>query len=321
LSEANHNFSIQLKEDAKMKVLVTGGTNGMGKGVAKVLAGSDNQIHEIIILCRSKERGEATIKELMDITKNKKISIVVCDLTRLSDVRDVIKEIHSQHEFLDGIFVNAGLGYAAERVETEDGMDPHFQVNYLSQFMLTLNLLDLLEKSENGGRVIFNVTEGGEIFWDDMQMKKKWGYENGIHQAMVAKRMFSVRLHNLCRKIQDSNVSSFGFQIPKTVWTNQINIIPFFMKTMAKVMKIFGTFLSIEECGMIMSPLFTENQEKSLKKSGKFITWKDNKFTEKKQDKVVFDKEMQDKLWEISLDLCKDEKTTQIAEKYTGNYT
>ena len=303
-----------------MKVLVTGGTNGMGKGVAKILAGSDNQIHEIIILCRSKERGEATIKELMDITKNKKISIVVCDLTRLSDVRDVIKEIHSQHEFLDGIFVNAGLGYAAERVETEDGMDPHFQVNYLSQFMLTLNLLDLLEKSENGGRVIFNVTEGGEIFWDDMQMKKKWGYENGIHQAMVAKRMFSVRLHNLCRKIQDSNVSSFGFQIPKTVWTNQINIIPFFMKTMAKVMKIFGTFLSIEECGMIMSPLFTENQEESLKKSGKFITWKDNKFTEKKQDKVVFDKEMQDKLWKISVDLCKDQKTAQIAEKYTGNF-
>ena len=300
-----------------MKVLVTGGTNGMGKGVAKVLAGSDNQIHEIIILCRSKERGEATIKELKDITKNNKISIVLCDLTKLRDVRNAIKEIHSQHEFLDGIFVNAGLGYAAERVETEDGMDPHFQVNYLSQFMLTLNLLDLLEKSENGGRVIFNVTEGGEIFWDDMQMKKKWGYENGIQQAMVAKRMFSVRLHNLCRKIQDSNVSSFGFQIPKTVWTNQINIIPFFMKTMAKVMKIFGTFISIEECGTIMSPLFTEDQEESLKKSGKLITWEDKKFTEMKQDKVVFNKEMQDKLWNISLDLCKDEKTAQIAEKYT----
>jgi hypothetical protein len=321
LSEANDNFSTQLKEDAKMKVLVTGGTNGMGKGVAKILAGSDNQIHEIIILCRSKERGEATTKELKDITKNKKISLVLCDLTKLSDVRNAIKEIHSQHEFLDGIFINAGLGYAAERVETEDGMDPHFQVNYLSQFMLTLNLLDLLEKSENGGRVIFNVTEGGEILWDDMQMKKKWGYEKGIRQAMVAKRMFSVRLHNLSRKIKDSKVSFFGFRIPKTVWTNQINIIPFFMKTMAKVTKIFGAFISIEECGMIISPLFTEKQEESFKKSGKLITWKDKEFTEMKQEKVVFDMEMQDKLWKISVDLCKDEKTAQIAEKYTGIFT
>ena len=300
-----------------MKVLVTGGSSGMGKGVAKILAGSDNQIHEIIILCRSKERGEATVKEIKDITQNQKISIVLCDLTKLSDVRNAIKEIHSQHEFLDGLFVNAGLGYAAKRVETEDGMDPHFQVNYLSQFMLTLNLLDLLEKSENGGRVIFNVTMFGEILWDDLQMEKEWGYEKGVTQGMAAKRMFYVRLHNSYRKIEDSKVSFFGFQIPKTVWTNQPNIVPFFMKTMARVMKLFGQFISIEECGMIISPLFTEDQEESFKKSGKFITWKDNNFTELVEEKFVLDKEMQDKLWKISVDLCKDEKTAQIAEKYS----
>ena len=94
--------------------------------------------------------------------------------------------------------------------------------------MLTLNLLDLLERSGSGGRVIFNVTEGGEIYWDDMQMKKKWGYENGIHQAMVAKRMFCVRLHNLYGKMAGGRgVSFIGFQIAQTVWSNQINIIPF----------------------------------------------------------------------------------------------
>ena len=112
-----------------MKVLVTGGTNGMGKGVAKILAGTDNQIHEIILLCRSRELGEATIKEFEGITRNKKTTMVLCDLTRLSDVRRAIAEIKNEHEFLDGIFINAGLGYAAKRVETEDGMDPHFQVN------------------------------------------------------------------------------------------------------------------------------------------------------------------------------------------------
>ena len=87
------------------------------------------------------------------------------------------------------------------------------------------------------------------------------------------------------------------------------------MKTMATMMKLFGTFISIEECGTIMSPLFTESQEESLKKSGKFITWKNNKFTEMKQDDYATDKKLQDKLWNISLDLCKDEKTVQIAGK------
>jgi len=300
-----------------MKFLVTGGTNGMGKGVAKVLAGIDNKIHEIIILCRSKERGEGTIKELEADTKNNKISMVLCNLTKLSDVRKAIEEIRSQHEMLDGLFVNAGLGYAAKRVETKDGMDQHFQVNYLSQFMLTLNLLDLLEKSENGGRVIFNVTETGEIFWDDIQMKNKWDYEDAIHQAMVAKRMFCDRMHNLYKGRKGSKVSFIGFQIHKTVWTNQINIIPFFMKSMATLMKLFGTFISIEECGEVMAPLFTESHEDSLKKSGKFITWKNDEFIEMKRDDYALDKELQEKLWNVSLDLCKDEKTVQIAENLT----
>ena len=296
-----------------MKILVTGGTNGMGKGVAKILAGINNQIHEVILLCRSKELGDATIKEIESSTGNKNISIILCDLAKLTDVRAAISEIQSKHKFLDCIFINAGLGYAAKRVETEDGMDSHFQVNYLSQFMLTLNLLNLLENSEKGGRVIFNVTRGGKIFWDDIQMKQNWGFENGIHQAMVAKRMFLFKLHDLYKSIKGPKVSFIGFEISKTVWSNQINIIPFFMKTMATIMKFFGTFISIEKCGQIMAPLFTENQEESLKKSGKFITWKKNEFIGLKEEEIIFNREMQERLWKISLELCKDEKTSQIA--------
>jgi hypothetical protein len=88
------------------------------------------------------------------------------------------------------------------------------------------------------------------------------------------------------------------------------------MKMMANVMKLFGTFISIEECGMIMAPLFTESQEESLKKSGKFLTWKKNKFIDIDQANDVLDKRMQDRLWKISLDLCQDEKTMQIAERF-----
>lgn len=297
-----------------MRILITGGTNGMGKGVAKVLASIDDQKHEIIILCRSEELGKKTIEEIEKETFNKNISIVLCDLAKLSDVKKTISEIQNKYAFLDGIFINAGLGYAAKRVETENGMDSHFQVNYLSQFMLTLNLLNLLEKSESGGRIIFNVTEGGKIFWDDMQMKNKWGYEDGINQAMVAKRMLFLKLHNMHRNINHSKLSFIGFQISETVWSNQINIIPAFMRIMATTMKLFGKFITIEKCGEIMAPLFTENQEESLKRSGKFITFKRNTFIDIKEDMEVLNKDSQDKLWDISIKLCADEKTDRIAK-------
>lgn len=306
-----------------MKILVTGGTNGMGKGVAKILAGIDDQIHEIILLCRSGELGEATIREIESSTGNKKISLIICDLTRLSDVRKAIQEIKSNHKYLDGLFVNAGLGYAAKRVETEDGMDPHFQVNYLSHFMLTLNLLKLLENSENGGRVIFNVTRSGKIFWDDLQMEQNWNFEAAVHQAMVAKRMFLVKLHNHYIGINKAKISFAGFEISDTVWSNQVNIIPVFMKTMATLMKFLGKFISIEECGVIMAPLFTENMEESLQRSGKLITWKKNRFTELKEEDFVLDNENQDRLWEKSLELCKDDETRRIAEMLcvSNNFT
>ena len=62
-----------------------------------------------------------------------------------------------------------------------------------------------------------------------------------------------------------------------------------------------------------MTPLFTENQEESLKKSGKFITWKKNEFIGIRENINVLNLELQDRLWKISLELCADEKTSQIA--------
>jgi short-subunit dehydrogenase involved in D-alanine esterification of teichoic acids len=296
-----------------MKILITGGTHGMGKGVAKVLATKDGCKHEIIILCRSKVYGDAVVAELKQLSSNSKISYVLCDLTKLSDVKKAIVEIKRNHSYLDGIFINAGLGYAAQRVETADGMDPHFQVNYLSQFMLVLNCLSLLEKSQEGGRIIFNATEGGEIFWDDMQMKRHWHYEDGIHQAMTAKRMFLSQLHTIHSKKGGPRLSFIGFQIDKTVWTNQLAIIPPFMMFMATLAKLFGQFISIEECGEIIAPLLTEKQEVSIKRSGTFITWKNNTFVQLQENPEVLKESEQDRLWKISVELCKDEETARLS--------
>jgi len=295
-----------------MKVLITGATHGMGKGVARVLASSKNQHHEIIMLCRSKSLGESVKKELTELSGNSSISVVVCDLSSLEDVKHAIDELQHNHTYLDGIFINAGIGYAKDHKITNDGMDAHFQVNYLSQFMLTLNMLNLLENSKQGGRVIFNTPSFGEMVWDDLQLAKKWTYEMAIGQSMVAKRMFVYKLHRLYANNTKTNISFIGFSIGKTVWSNQLNLIPWSMRLIPAVLKLFGFFISIDQCGEIMAPLFEEKREESLKKSGKLISNKKNEFFNMVEKSIYLDPVMQDKLWEISLQLCCDEKTREI---------
>jgi hypothetical protein len=294
-----------------MKVLITGGTNGMGKGVAKALAKCTSESNDIIILCRSETLGQKTINELRTENPGVTPSLVLCNLADLRSVQHAVATIKEHHDSLDSIFVNAGIGYASQRNETIDGMDSHFQVNYLSQFYLVVQLLELLEKSTRGGRVIFNATPGGKIQWDDIQLSNHWNYEKAIHQAMTAKRMLLITLHDLYKE-KSHKVSFLGFSIHKTVWSNQINIIPTYMRIMATVMKAFGSFISIEKCGEIMVPLFMEDATAIGSKSGSFITGKRNRFIKLQEDDVVQNEGKRRALLEYSLNLCGDDSTRQI---------
>ncbi len=289
-----------------MKVLITGGTHGMGKGVAKALAAYPGANNEIIILCRSEVLGLKTIDEIRTEKPGAALSLVLCDLSDMNSVRNAVAEIIKRHDFLDSIFINAGIGYASRRIETADGMDAHFQVNYLSQFYLVAHLLGLLEKSTRGGRVLFNATPGGKIHWDDMQMTRHWRYIDAVQQAMAAKRMLLITLHEMF-KGKPNGVSFVGFAIHETVWTNQVNIIPASMKLMATIMKAFGLFISIERCGEIMAPLFLEDATQSRIKSGKLLTWKKKGFETIEEDAAVRDESHRQKLLDYSVGLCKDD--------------
>lgn len=284
-----------------MKVLITGGTHGMGEGVARALAGRRGV--ELIVLGRSAERLEQVRTELAHIASEERVSVVRCDLSRMSDVRAAVAELRERHPSLDGIFVNAGLGYAPKRVITEDGMLEHFQVNYLSQFALTLGLLDRLEASTEGGRVVFNVTDFGALDLADLSLERGWTYERAVGLGMVAKHMFYRQLHRRYAAQAGPRVSCFGFQIPKTVWSNQLEIIPAPMKAMATVAKWLGQFISIDECGAIMAPLFVESASESLARSGRFLTSKNGAFVDVGKCPASGDPNDWERLWTKSLEL------------------
>lgn len=306
-----------ITEAGRRKILITGASNGIGKGAALALAPALPAGSELILLCRSPVAGEALLQLLRERAPQCNASLLICDLTHLAEVKNTIVHLRDAHEYLDAVFINAGIGYAAKRTETEDHMDAHFQVNYLAQFMLTVNLLPLLEKSA-AGRVVFNATQYGEIFWNDIQLKNGWSYEKAIFQAMAAKRMFVHYLHCLYRKIPQGKLSFISYQVRKTVWSNQLNIIPKPMKLMASLVKLFGGFISIEDSGREMLPLFLESQDESLTRSGDLITSKKATFPKIQESPGVLDFSAQEKLWRISLELCHDAETTRIAADVTA---
>lgn len=299
-----------------MRVLITGATNGMGKGVARALAKVPGM--ELVLLGRSRPLLESTAIELAALCRATPVRTLCCDLSRMREVRAAVTELATSTEALDALFVNAGIGYAPRHERTEDGLDAHFQVNYLSQFMLTLHLLERLEASEHGGRVVFNTPSFGDLRWDDLQLEKDWGYERAVGQTMVERRMFYTQLHELYAK-RDAKVSCFGFEIRKTVWTHQIDVIPPAMRWMAKVMKGFGQFISIDACGDAMAPLFLEDRAASMAKSGRLVAFDGDAVVDREKHASVRDAAQRARLWELSLALCADEATTRAAERLEGS--
>ncbi|MFO1526320.1 MAG: hypothetical protein U1F16_10150 [Turneriella sp.] len=144
-----------------------------------------------------------------------------------------------------------------------------------------------------------------------MQLQNDWTYEKAIFQSMAAKRMFLQQLHRLYRQIPQSRLSFIGYQVRKTVWSNQLNIIPKTMKMMASLVKLFGGFISVEDSGRDMLLCFSK-MKLSASRNRVSDRIEKNLFPEIAEVNEILDEHAQRKLWQINLELCKDEETRNI---------
>jgi len=124
-------------------ILITGSTNGIGKAAAVALA---RQGHRLIIHGRSPERCQATMEVIRQTTRNTHLDFVVADLASLAQVRTMAQAILDRYDQLDVLVNNAGAYFLWRRLSPE-GFELTWAVNYLSSFLLTNLLLDLLRRS------------------------------------------------------------------------------------------------------------------------------------------------------------------------------
>jgi NAD(P)-dependent dehydrogenase (short-subunit alcohol dehydrogenase family) len=128
-------------------VLVTGATDGLGRGVAQALARAGATV---LLHGRSAERLRATADELERATSRRPRTLRA-DLASLGEVRALAAEVRDSVPRLDVLVNNAGIGPGQPdlptRQESRDGHELRFAVNHLASFALTLELLELLRAS------------------------------------------------------------------------------------------------------------------------------------------------------------------------------
>lgn len=129
--------------------LITGATDGIGRAATTAFAQSRATI---TILGRNKAKTEQVIAELKAATGNQHIEYVLCDLSRLADVRRAAEEFRARHDRLDVLVNNAGATFKTTSL-SPDGFELTFALNHLAHFQLTTSLLDLIRATE-GARVI-----------------------------------------------------------------------------------------------------------------------------------------------------------------------
>ena len=189
--------------NAKDRVfVVTGANSGIGKATALGLARPGGTV---VMACRNADRSEAARQDIVRQSGNAHVAVMIVDLASEASTRAFAKEFQRRYPRLDALVNNAGV-YMSRREVTADGLERTFEVNYLSGFLLTQLLLELLKKSAPA-RVV-NVSSsahrGGRIRFDDLQGEGRYGGFRAYGQSKLAQVLFT---QELARRLEGTGVT------------------------------------------------------------------------------------------------------------------
>jgi NAD(P)-dependent dehydrogenase (short-subunit alcohol dehydrogenase family) len=152
--------------------IVTGSNSGIGKQTALGLA---KMGAKVILACRSKERGQKVLEEIIAKSGNTSVELMILDLASQESIRQFVSDYKSRYKNLHVLINNAGV-HSREKLETADGFEINFGTNYLGPFLLTNLLLDVI-KSSAPSRII-NVSSQfcrfAPVNFNDLQNKEKF---------------------------------------------------------------------------------------------------------------------------------------------------
>jgi NAD(P)-dependent dehydrogenase (short-subunit alcohol dehydrogenase family) len=156
------NVSIELNG---VVAVVTGATAGLGREIARGLAGRGARV---VINTRDAARGEAAKAYIGP----EAVTVLPMDVSDQASVRSFAAAVRDLHDRVDILVNNAGAWFTERRVSA-DGLELTFATNVLGPYLLTELLLDPL-RAAPAGRVVNVVSSiAGDYDPTDLQFTKR----------------------------------------------------------------------------------------------------------------------------------------------------
>lgn len=175
-------------------VVITGGNDGLGFESAKVLA---DHGAEVILACRSTERGEAARRQLVAAVPHAHAHVMKLDLQDLSSIAAFAHELHDHTSRLDVLLNNAGIMGTPYGV-TRDGFEAQMGTNHLGHFALTGRLLGALARTPGSRVVTVSSTahRTGTMRFDNLLFEDGRGYTplKAYGRSKLANLLFAYEL-------------------------------------------------------------------------------------------------------------------------------
>lgn len=157
--------------------VITGTTSGTGFVAARTVAELGG---EAVLLNRASSRVGAMLLSLKEAVPDGKFVTIECDLQSFRSVRKAANEIKSRYQAIYCLANNAGI-MATPDEATEDGYDTQMQTNHLSHFLLTAELLPLLETAAEtiGDSRIVTQSSFGRLHTPNSRLEEQYFSKNG----------------------------------------------------------------------------------------------------------------------------------------------
>src|SRR6266566_4139373 len=257
--------------------LVTGSTSGIGKVTARELANRDATV---VLVSRSRAKGEATQAEIKQATCNQHVELLVADLSLLEEVRRLAAEFQHTHHWLCVSDAHAHLR----------GLGSDTGGYYLAPFLLTELLLDTL-KASAPARIV-NVSSAqhanATIEFDNLQGEKKYANLRNYNQAKLALLLWT---YELAHRLEGTGVTVNALHPGVTATNFPAGMIG----PAAWAMKLSKPFLLTAEQGA-QTTLYLATSPQVEGVNGKYFV----KSQEKASSSRSYDQSVGSRLWDVT---------------------